>query len=391
MNIALIVNRALSKRDYERFGIDALSARFTVWVFDLSRIKIFHSRKDKNKRPIEPIFRQHIIFSSHSDFSEYIEKLSIAYYVDLMGERNLVNLRARRAMQENNATRIVLRMGELPYSEKKQPSLEKFKNTIVKGKFFQKIAKHTLSHMIYKYLEPTATIAVFSGDICSSRYSNSAEYIIWGHSFDYETYHHCLATLNTPLIKSRYAIFLDQNAPAHPDYKFHGNKPPVTQKNYYNSLNKYFDFFEDKTGLEIIIAAHPRSASSNSAFWGNRQFILDNTPQLVRDSEIVLAHYSTAISFAVLWKKPIIQLTTSEYMKSYRWDRFVSFSTLLNLKVVNTDDSYINHDMNSGLYKIDQKSYKKYERDYLKSQRSKLKHLWDLVSDGIVQHNKQCI
>ena len=68
---------------------------------------------------------------------------------------------------------------------------------------------------------------------------------IWTHSFNYQNY---LEFENDDELENigSFALFIDQYAPSHPDYETHNNKPPVTEKNYYKSMNSFFDFFEKK-------------------------------------------------------------------------------------------------------------------------------------------------
>ena len=50
---------------------------------------------------------------------------------------------------------------------------------------------------------------------------------IWTHSFDYQSHLENKKDCEFNYL-GRYALFIDQNAPSHPDYEVHKNKPPVT-------------------------------------------------------------------------------------------------------------------------------------------------------------------
>ena len=52
--------------------------------------------------------------------------------------------------------------------------------------------------------------------------------------------------------------------------------------------------------------------------FGGRELLQGETARLVNDSSLVIAHYSYAVNFAVLYRKPLIFLTTDELKASFR-------------------------------------------------------------------------
>jgi len=293
-------------------------------------------------------------------------------------------------LKKNNTLRVKLVIGELPSYGKSQTGLAKLKSAILRGGFLNKLVTYVLANYIIKYLEPKVDLAVFSGEVCLKRYPKLARNVIWAHSIDYQIYLDSIGCKKKADEKNgrKYGLFLDQNAPAHPDYAYHGNKPPVTKDCYYNILNKFFNEFEAATGIEVIVAGHPRSTPDLAENWPGKQFVLRKTPQLVMGAELVFAHYSTAISFPVLWRKPIIQLTTNEYLNSYRKDRFKAFVGRLKLPVLNVD-IYDSSKLSSyKKLKLDESQldmYKKYELDFLKSRYTEPKNMWTIVAENLKQ------
>ena len=126
----------------------------------------------------------------------------------------------------------------------------------------------------------------------------------------------------------------------------------------------------------------------NKATWRNRRLISGKTPFLVKESSLVFAHYSTAISFGVLFKKPIIQLTTSEYLESYRNDKFLAFCKSLNIMQINVN-KYDKKKLNSkSLESIDIVAYRNYVESFLKSKHSPSGNLWDFIATYINDFSK---
>jgi len=391
-NIALIVNRHFTGRDYDRFGVGELSKYFNVWVFDTS-FQGKNAQRNTNKKAdgnnaSKTVYKQHVIINEIGEIEHFLQAMTLTYYIDLLVGATFTNLAIRRVLNKNNIKRVKLVLGELPEYGKSQTGMAKLKSAIKRGGFLNKLTTYVCANYMIKYLEPKIDLAVFSGEICLKRYPDLARDVIWAHSIDYQIYLDSLQWTDGSNGRNSkaYALFLDQNAPAHPDYAYHGNIPPVTKDCYYQAINDFFDDFENTTGIEVIIAGHPRSSQELEVNWPGKQFVLRQTPQLVKEAKLVFAHYSTAISFPVLWRKPIIQLTTNEYMNSYRKDRFKAFASRLNMPTLNVDryDSSQMAECNKfELEKPQQDMYEKYELDYLKSRYTEPKNMWMIVAENL--------
>ena len=65
--------------------------------------------------------------------------------------------------------------------------------------------------------------------------------------------------------------------------------------------------------LKIIIAAHPKSDEEGPLdYLGNRLAIIDKTEELIKGSEFVVSGSSTALAFAIIYKKPIFFIYSNE-------------------------------------------------------------------------------
>jgi hypothetical protein len=163
------------------------------------------------------------------------------------------------------------------------------------------------------------------------------------------------------------AVFLDQFLPHHTDYDLIG-WPRINSKPYYAAMRRLFNLVEEKHGLKVIVAAHPRSNYQSGEF-GDREIIIGKTAELVRDSALVIAHDSSSVSFAVLFAKPVIVAYTNEMAKTYRHTEMriiMSLAKYLGVQPVNADSvtlSEIDGQMN-----IDR--YKEYKTNYLATEES---------------------
>lgn len=135
------------------------------------------------------------------------------------------------------------------------------------------------------------------------------------NSFDYEDYRKLLSeTSFTNLENRRYAVFLDQFLPYHPDIKLCWGKQNVSPAKYYSVLNDFFSKVEQKYSLEVIIAAHPK-ADYNTDVFGGRKILKYQTAKLVMYSQLVIAHSSLSISFSVLNYKPLVLVYLTDFYK----------------------------------------------------------------------------
>lgn len=116
------------------------------------------------------------------------------------------------------------------------------------------------------------------------------------------------------LVPGKYGVFLDVNLAHHTDLKL-CNMQYLDPERYAASLARFFDLVEARYGMEVVIAAHPK-ASYGDRYYGRRSY-KGATPELVRDAEFVITHHSTAISYAVLGRKPLVFIYTDEMARIY--------------------------------------------------------------------------
>ena len=82
--------------------------------------------------------------------------------------------------------------------------------------------------------------------------------------------------------------------------------------------------------------------------------------ELVKNSKIVLLHASTSMSFAVLFKKPAVFLTSNELEQSWIGPTIKDFAKLMNSQIINISDE-LNKPLDiERLSKIDEAKYKYY-------------------------------
>ena len=118
------------------------------------------------------------------------------------------------------------------------------------------------------------------------------------------------------LLPYRYAVFLDEFFPLHPDLLHFSRNYKADPEAYHRAMNAFFDRYEKRTGLRVVIAAHPKSDYGEGTF-GERPILKYRTVELVRDAEAVFMHSSASLTFALLFDKPLALLRTAGYRRTF--------------------------------------------------------------------------
>ena len=190
---------------------------------------------------------------------------------------------------------------------------------------------------------------------------------------DYERFQQ----ISTPLLTSKYILFIDIYYPVHPDLQFGSKLKDVNKltSNYRKTMNLFFDYISEKYDKEVVIAAHPKSEYIGNEF-GNRKIIRDNTSTLVKYADMVLTHGSNAFSFIALANKPLMIIYPNSYKQVKGMYEYISqLSTECGIPAYNLDkgnwDEFYFSPMN-------EKSRKKYIYSFLTSDETKDKSNADI-------------
>jgi hypothetical protein len=135
-----------------------------------------------------------------------------------------------------------------------------------------------------------------------------------------------------------YAVFLDQMMLDHPELKLELMKmsSEVDPERYHPALERCFRIVEDQTGFDVIVAPHPKATPQSNARFGRRVVDMP-TASLVRGSSLVLCHYTTAVSFPVIFHKPVMFLTTDKMETNASGVMVARLSSWLGERRINID------------------------------------------------------
>lgn len=223
--------------------------------------------------------------------------------------RSLEGLPVLRLLDRAKVTTAFFGWGYLPYSDQRYAGvLEKIKK-ILRARRKLEVIRSVFSAVRLR-LQPKlrAYDVVFTaGSFAAELHAREARRMIPVRHFDLET---AQAVGEEPGQDVGACVFIDAYLPFHPDFRIN-KRETVDPKSYFESINKCFDRIEEITGRPVVIAVCPKADYQENPY-GGRKLVLGKTYQLIRDSSLVITHVSTAVSFAVLHRKPIISLYSSE-------------------------------------------------------------------------------
>jgi hypothetical protein len=379
--ILILIQSPFLKRDYDRFGIDVLKKNFDIKVLDFSswirpgmyrnfKDKIFYS-EEYNKIKNRDIFLGISLDPDPLLIFDFLDRRpETAWIRDKLKNKKNTFVHFNINLVPIN-TRFKRKITKLLYMIKSPKSLFLYIRDFIEFKFYK-----------YKYLFIPDIIVTGGMGMVPNKQKNIKK-IINAHCLDYDIY---LKIKDKPIDRStKYAVFIDQALTSHPDYIIKNIKPSVTEKSYFPQLNNFFKILKKETNLDIKFATHPMSQDEKlPLLLKDINFHKSNTAELIKNSSLVLGHNSTALSFAVLFKKPIINLTSEELKKSWLGPEIETSCKSSGGKMIYMDKN-INKQINlDELLKIDEAKYKKFKDNYLKVPHTPDIPLWEIVSNNLI-------
>ena len=383
--VIYLISSPLSERDFNRFGIkNWIHKGWKVNVFDFTFFLYPKFWKFINGDKLSCNFGGLKIFQNINEALAALQSLeNKVVFIDFIGFSS-AEMRIRKVAQRNGAFVRVL-LGSIPEHESKKNISNIFsliKRPIIifeKLIFFiqKKLEQIRAKRTIPDYLVVGGTKSMLGAN-------NKKTSVIKAHNFDYDFF---IKEKQTKLNKKeKFLVFLDEDGPYHSDFIRLGIRPFVTAEKYFPVIDLGLSEIAKSLNLKIKIAAHPRSNYDVKQIKYKHSIIENKTFELIRDADVVVAHMSTAIQWAVVMKKPIIFVTTDEiqnvfYGRSYA-KQINHFATTLGSKVVNLNNvSYITNWKD--YLGIDKKKYKKYVETYIKTKGSPEKLTWNIVIEYI--------
>lgn len=212
-------------------------------------------------------------------------------------------------------------------------------------KFSYKYIRSALFHRVWRKILPfkRANFMCFGGTngkkFCLSEGAcNKKTRQIDLYTFDFENF------LFARDIKqsTNYCVFIDQYIPFHPDNVVHGGLK-INPDVYYKELEILLDAIGKKYNLEIVISAHPQANYNQLKYFEKYRIEYGKTAELVKNSQLVCTHFSTAVIYGIMAKKKIILLNNKSLSQYENMQNAIQkIQTLINCDVLINEEEIIN-------------------------------------------------
>lgn len=397
-SIVFLVYWPVTAREEKRWHFDFLRQQgFNVEVYDLTDLL---SSREIMKHPVpDESGGPHIHkIRSYGEFAALVkESSSSSVYIDYMiglSDIDLKTERVFRVLKKYGAKYYVIAAGALPIPARQEGAaglagslLKKFKKASDPCKLADYAARKLIASLRSHAIAYPLPYGIFGGDSdvlkrFVARYSLSARFIPV-HSLDYDTYLEYLRSADFNGTIEKTCVFLDEAATHHPDFELLKIEP-ISPGRYFSVMRRLFEHIEEKMGLRVVVAAHPRSKYEDMpGAFGDRKVIRDKTIELVSKSSMVVAHASTSISFAVLFDKPLLFVKTSEMDENGYSILVDTMARSVGLEAANIDDKGSLDMISSGSAFVNGKRYEEYKYKYIKSRGVKDVTVWEVVAEAI--------
>jgi hypothetical protein len=340
IRIVYVVENVFTKRDYERFYINELIENgFEVLIIDVTELIYGNVENSLN---LEPIETNYVKCKNFKEFFERVKQFKPYFSVNLV-HRGINKYLSRFIISFflNKKSKLIdYYCVNLPLN-RKFPSIK-----IVLKKFI--FIPWLLIRPSYNIVTNQYSIKFAKGKLIKL------------HENDYDFYLKSLKKLKEEL-KTPYLLFLDEGGPFHPDFVFQKIKCPLTPEIYYSEINISLNSLAYNLKLEPRVQLHPRVNSENIKKYFNVKISNESTIEAIRDASLIVAHCSTAIQIAVLFKKPIILLKTTQYVDLKISKLLINnFKELLNCPCIWPQDV----DQISSIPNVDLDSYIKFQNQF---------------------------
>jgi len=365
--LIFFTTRTLTERDFKRFQFEFfLKEDFRITVCNLA---FLFEYEEVFLKPFSNSLN-HKNLDSYDSLNCFLSKINIGNTcLILLFPINSKTIDFYKLISKYKLNYINIKLGltSSPYSD--------YKRIVIRLYYF-------LFKLFYN-LKP-AQIIFYAGSIAKHNLydfkTNFDTKLISVSSLDYLN---ALNTINKKKIDQPYFVFIDEMYVSHPDFKGL-DVMKMSEKKYFTEINTILKKIQKKYNLKPIVCLHPRSDKrweSNFDF----ETIKNQTRELIGYSNFVLTHSSTAISYAVLFYKPIIQIKMNTYSKYF-------LNALENYnKELETDILHFNNCFDTKNLKlvVNKELYNLYIKNYFNDNSNSKLYSKELIK--ILKSNNKCV
>jgi hypothetical protein len=374
----LCIKNPLAERDVERLGVAELGEHYDLRILDCTAWLMPVAIHTRGQPGIDiPNLRR---IASLAEFKAELETGGFA--LDFVGPFSPQAILMFDALRQRGIRLIVIDSGAFPAPEAvlgRRSLMRKLLDTLRHGGLRGHLLARLNSLLLRLLPDQRPDLALVAGESwrADPRFAGARRQV-GAHSFDYERFRAvCARPLSDELrLLPPCAVYLDEDITGHEDNVELGFTTPTSEARFYPSLNRFFDRFERHTGLTVVVAGYPSRKQGASERFCGRPVFFGLSAELISASRVVFTHASTAISFAVLWRRPLVFLTSVDIAASWYGPWIESPRALLHAPLIDLDAEVALTDCE----RVDASAYAAYERAYIKSVDSPDASLWDILA-----------
>lgn len=360
--LAITVASPLTQNIYDRIGAAVISEHFDVVVLDC-----LDWVRDYVERPVyqEVAARNIHKVDSLESFKKIFKETSPAFLLDFLG-RGKYTPQIQHTCREAGALYITQLITPFPNPISQNNIFRSF----LKHPFatFSKAVKYVGRQVLEKKVLPP-DIALLAGTGSLSAWTAAAHHKIWTAApnfFDLQRLQK--QDVRDPRLPQDYILFIDDCLALSFDFVLGTYKPIFEVGEYFSLLNDFFSRLENHFGMPVVVAAHPngREFENYERLFGDRVVLFNKTGELALGCRFAMTHFSSAISYPILLRKPLLLLNSKKIKKRMQGMAINYIEQQIRCPQVDIDEAL---DMNrldslksSG---INEEGYRHYEQSYI--------------------------
>jgi len=400
--IIFVTNYPIDKRDAKRFGFEILhNAGFEITVWDVSEF-FYYDIESINIDYNESDYVLNKKFSSLEEIKLELEKIEeqdvLIIAGTTIGIRSIRTFRLNKLLSNSKGHYTAITWGDHPIhvirNEMVKPApflkrLLQFMSRIFRKNYIASVVWRELNNSpffkwairVVNLIQPLEIVWLATREERIPRISIDRNTVIrFIHNLDYDIFFEMSKPSNYSSDQFSPVVILDSMGPLHPDFLVEARESEIDLFTYSKMITNFIRKFQLDTGKKIVVAAHPRSDLDISRrLYGEVEVFFHKTSELVsRSSAVISTDGSTAISFAVMWRKPLIILNSSLFdSQSKEFNKL--FSCLLAATEIDLDSDY----SIPKIIEIDNYLYEQYEHSYIKKPGTPNNLFWKVVVEDI--------
>jgi hypothetical protein len=306
----ILVGSPLTENIYRRIGAEELAPYFEIvvadclpWLIPSDRHPAFSEKRSATIRKVD----------SQKVFEALMQSIAPDFVLDFAGRGPYTRLFQAECCKVK-AQYITHHLAPVPTgASAATPWSSLFSSP---AQFALKALRHIGRRLTNKHPDPP-DISLLAGRKSANPWVMSARKIVQTATPGYFELQKALLDWDTHTTDARdlpeggYILFIDDCLTLSFDFHLGHFSHIIDAASYIDLINGFFDRLERLTGLPVVIAAHPngREYPDYATLFKGRQLYDDRTAWLSCGCVCALTHYSSAINFPVILRKPIALLT----------------------------------------------------------------------------------